>query len=49
MRKQIGSLSVRIFFDTEFSGLTSDPRLLSIGFVAEDGAELYIEFTDGWS
>ena len=38
-----------IFFDTEFSGLTSDPRLLSIGFVADDGSELYVEFLDGWS
>lgn len=40
---------MRIFFDTEFTALTSDPRLLSIGLVADDGQELYIEFTDGWS
>lgn len=38
-----------IFFDTEFSGLSSDPRLLSIGMVADSGQELYIEFTNGWS
>jgi hypothetical protein len=40
---------MRVFLDTEFSGLSSDPRLLSIGLVAENGAELYIELTDGWS
>ena len=38
-----------VFFDTEFTGLTSDPRLLSIGMVADDGQELYIELTDGWT
>lgn len=40
---------MRVFLDTEFTGLTSDPRLLSIGLVAENGAELYLELTDGWS
>ena len=40
--------SMIIFFDTEFSGLNSDPHLLSIGLVANNGDELYIEFTDGW-
>ena len=40
---------MRIFFDTEFSGLTSDPRLLSIGLVSDSGEALYIEFTNGWS
>ena len=40
---------MNIFFDTEFTGLTSDPRLLSIGMVAEDGQELYLELTDGWT
>ena len=39
---------MKIFFDTEFTGLTSAPRLLSIGLVAENDAALYIEFTDGW-
>lgn len=38
-----------IFFDTEFTGLSSEPRLLSIGFVANSGDSLYIEFTNGWS
>ena len=38
-----------VFFDTEFSGLNSDPRLLSIGLVADAGDELYIEFSDGWA
>lgn len=40
---------MRVFLDTEFTGLTSDPRLLSIGFVADDGNELYVELADGWS
>lgn len=40
---------MRVFLDTEFTGLSSDPRLLSIGLVAENGAEFYIELTDGWS
>jgi hypothetical protein len=42
-------LARQVFFDIEFTGLTSDPRLLSIGLVADSGEELYIEFTDGWS
>ena len=40
---------MKVFFDTEFTGLTSDPRLLSIGMVADDGQELYLELTDGWT
>ena len=40
---------MRVFFDTEFTGLSSDPRLLSIGMVADRGEELYIELTNGWS
>ena len=28
---------MRIFFDTEFTGLTIDPRLISIGLVDEVG------------
>ena len=39
---------MHVFFDTEFTGLTSDPRLLSIGCAADNGATLYLEFTDGW-
>ena len=39
---------MKIFFDTEFTGLKSEPRLISIGFVADSGVTLYIELTDGW-
>jgi len=39
---------MHVFFDTKLTGLTSDPRLLSIGLVADTGATLYLEFTDGW-
>ena len=50
-RQRLGILidSMNVFFDTEFSGLNSDPRLLSIGLVADTGEELYIEFVDGWA
>jgi len=39
---------VKVFFDTEFTSLGSDPRLLSVGLVSEDGQELYLELTDDW-
>ena len=35
-----------IFFDTEFSGLIINPRLISIGLVSEDGREFYAELSD---
>lgn len=35
-----------IFFDTEFSELGIDPRLISIGLVSEDGREFYAELSD---
>lgn len=36
-----------IFFDTEFTGLGIDPKLISIGFITEDGAhEFYAELSD---
>jgi hypothetical protein len=41
---------IRVFFDTEFSGLIVDPKLISIGLVAEDGERLfYAELTDTWN
>ena len=41
--------AINIFFDTEFTALSSEPHLLSIGLVADSGDSLYIEFTNGWS
>jgi hypothetical protein len=35
-----------IFFDTEFTDLGIDPRLISIGCVSEDGREFYAELDD---
>ena len=35
-----------IFFDTEFTGLTDNPKLISIGLVAENGSEFYAEVSD---
>lgn len=42
--------SLRIFFDTEFTGIDHrHPRLISIGLVSEDGREFYAELTpDGY-
>ena len=40
---------MNIYFDTEFTGLTSEPRLISIGMVADNDMELYIELADGWT
>lgn len=38
---------MRIFFDTEFTGLSLDAKLISIGFVDESGLnEFYAELTD---
>ncbi len=37
---------MKIFFDTEFTGLHQATTLISIGCVAEDDREFYAEFTD---
>ena len=37
---------MRIFFDTEFTGLHKNTTLISIGIVAEDGNTFYAELTD---
>ncbi len=37
---------MKIFFDTEFTGLHQHTTLISIGLVAENGREFYAEFTD---
>lgn len=37
---------MRIYFDTEFTSLDDDADLISAGFIAESGAELYVEITD---
>ena len=37
---------MRIFFDTEFTGLHQNTTLISIGFIAEDGKTFYGEFVD---
>ena len=40
---------LRIFFDTEFTGLIVDQQLISIGLVAEDGERtFYAELSDTW-
>lgn len=37
-----------LYLDTEFTGLTLDYSLISLALVADDGAEFYVELTDGW-
>jgi hypothetical protein len=37
---------MKVFFDTEFTGLHQNTTLISIGLVTEYGEEFYAEFTD---
>lgn len=37
---------MKLFFDTEFTGLHKDTTLVSIGIVAENGQQFYAEFSD---
>lgn len=37
---------MKIFFDTEFTGLHQNTTLISIGLVSEDGESFYAELTD---
>lgn len=37
---------MKLFFDTEFTGLRKETTLISIGIVAENGKKFYAEFTD---
>ena len=37
---------MKIFFDTEFTGLHKDTSLISIGLIAENGKKFYAELTD---
>ena len=37
---------MRIFFDTEFTGLHKNTTLISIGLVSEDGRSFYAELSD---
>lgn len=40
---------LRIFFDTEFTELTADAKLISIGFIDETGDRIfYAELSDTW-
>lgn len=39
---------MHVFFDTEFTQLSSEAKLISVGLVAEDGREFYAELADGW-
>jgi len=38
-----------LFLDTEFTNLTAEYRLISLALVDPEGAEFYVELSDGWS
>ena len=38
--------SIKVFFDTEFTGLRKDTTLISIGLISADNRVFYAEFTD---
>ena len=37
---------MKIFFDTEFTGLHKNTTIISIGMIAENGKKFYAESTD---
>lgn len=39
-------INIKIFFDTEFTGLHKDTTLISIGLISEDGKTFYAELND---
>jgi hypothetical protein len=39
---------VHIFFDTEFTQLSHEAKLISVGLISEDGKEFYAELSDTW-
>ena len=42
----MGGDTLKIFFDTEFTGLHKNTTLISIGLISEDGRAFYAELTD---
>lgn len=46
VRGKEGENAVKVFFDTEFTGLHQDTTLISIGLVDENGRTFYAEFGD---
>jgi len=39
-------MRIKIFFDTEFTGISQDASLISLGMVSENDEEFYAEFND---
>jgi hypothetical protein len=52
LKDNIGSSKVKVYVDKEFTsldfGLVFDMKLISAGFVAEDGQEFYFELIDNY-
>lgn len=44
----MGRCPVYIFFDTEFTQLSHEAKLISVGLISEDGREFYAELSDTW-
>jgi hypothetical protein len=40
---------MHVFFDSEFTQLSTRAKLISVGFVTQDGREFYGELHEGWS
>lgn len=45
-KRQRKGAAMNIFFDTEFTDLSKQASLISVGFVSETGNELYLESAD---
>jgi hypothetical protein len=43
-----GVTVMRLFLDCEFTELSAKAKLISLGLVAEDGREFYVELLDVW-
>lgn len=39
-------MTTKLFYDSEFTGLTQDTSLISLALISETGASLYAEFSD---
>lgn len=40
---------MHVFFDTEFTSPSTESKLISVGFVAQDGRDFYAELSEGCS
>lgn len=43
---KVERIVMKVFFDTEFTGLSKDTTLISLGMISENGRTFYAEFND---